>query len=136
MKRCALNTVSRSDAARMRRKLDALWSKAVRSAFGWRCIVCGGPATDAHHLRGKKSHPALRWEPLNGVALCRRHHNQIEANPKLVHVLLEHLPEHKKKYEETYTCLNGWKYQEDSIVKRIAEFNRAVEDTGLYSRDS
>jgi hypothetical protein len=31
-------------------------------------------AHDAHHVRGKKAFPALRWATFNGAALCRSCH--------------------------------------------------------------
>jgi predicted restriction endonuclease len=62
-------------------RASARWSLLVRRADRHRCQRCGedelslailGSWLDAHHIRGKKAHPALRYVVENGVSLCRR----------------------------------------------------------------
>jgi len=65
---------------RLRRATLTLWSRAVRAAAGGKCEVCGcadGSLNDkgnprrlnAHHIEDKACQ-ALRFDPMNGVALC------------------------------------------------------------------
>ncbi len=54
---------------RMRDICDALWSLAVRTAWGWKCAICGRGNVEAHHLI-PRGHTALRHVLKNGMALC------------------------------------------------------------------
>lgn len=60
---------------RLREMADALWSRAIRDDWANRCAVCGSTKTkvEAHHLVPRQ-HEATRYELLNGIALCARHH--------------------------------------------------------------
>lgn len=44
-----------------------------------RNYVCG------HHIKGKKAHPKLRWDPDNGICTCKaghtKHHTGIKMYP-------------------------------------------------------
>lgn len=62
---------------------DRAWSHAVRWLAMGVCEWpgCFRPATDAHHVFGKKAHPSLRYALDNGVALCRTHHVAAHADP-------------------------------------------------------
>lgn len=62
---------------------DAAWAKAVRAEYGDRCFhyFCLSPATDTHHIIGKKAHPRLRYDVENGLPMCRAHHNEAHARP-------------------------------------------------------
>lgn len=56
------------------KKLDDLWSQAVKIQAGCKCEYCGKiDRLNSHHIysRSKKS---TRWELLNGVCLCVAHH--------------------------------------------------------------
>ena len=65
-------------------RLDAAWAKDVREKYGDRCFHywCVNPATDTHHIVGKKAHPRLRYEVENGAPMCREHHDEAHARPK------------------------------------------------------
>lgn len=69
MKRTPLKRRSTTPRAKLKRKADALWSQAIRSAGA--CAKCG--ATDkqlhAHHLIGRRV-LATRWRLENGICLC------------------------------------------------------------------
>jgi len=54
-------------------KLDALWALKVKTRDGYVCQQCGGMASDAAHVYGRKN-MRLRFDPLNGIALCRSCH--------------------------------------------------------------
>lgn len=55
-------------------KCLALWSKIVRTNANHKCEWCGSPATEAHHMVAKKTCAALKFDVLNGVALCAKCH--------------------------------------------------------------
>lgn len=40
----------------------------------------GRPSLEAHHFKGKKAHPRLRYDVENGVSLCPRGHDWAHAN--------------------------------------------------------
>ena len=58
------------------KRLDDLWSKAVKARDGHKCVYCHGPGTESHHLI-RRSHKALRWDIRNGVTLCTVHHRLV-----------------------------------------------------------
>lgn len=70
--------------ARIRRRLFRLWSEKVQELHDNTCaisgikkgdVVDGVPAVlDAHHLEDRKMCAALRYDPLNGILLTKRHH--------------------------------------------------------------
>lgn len=70
--------------ARIRRRLFRLWSEKVQALHDNTCaisgikrgeVVDGVPAIlDAHHLEDRKMCAALRYDPLNGILLTKRHH--------------------------------------------------------------
>lgn len=53
------------------------WMQAVKRRDGWKCRMadqnCKG-RIEAHHILGWQSHPELRYQPNNGITLCRHHH--------------------------------------------------------------
>jgi hypothetical protein len=63
---------------------DREWSRVVRFVAGPLCEYadCTRPATDAHHIFGKKAHPLLRWTSVNGIGLCRPCHRAWHRFPK------------------------------------------------------
>ncbi len=46
---------------------------------GTKCVRCGRPATDQHHVRGKLG--PLRNDPRYKVPMCRKCHTWVHANP-------------------------------------------------------
>lgn len=60
--------------SKRRDPLLALWGKAVRAVWGETCLKCGRSAPqwkiDAAHILSRGAHPRLKYEPLNGIALC------------------------------------------------------------------
>jgi hypothetical protein len=57
-----------------RKKLDRLWSMAVRAKTDNQCIICGETErTNAHHLIPRQV-LKYRWNTSNGVPLCPKHH--------------------------------------------------------------
>ena len=65
--------------ASLRRTADDLWRKAVYQKHP-RCILCGRPASPAHHFFPKKLYGHLRYDLDNGISLCIechfRHHTR------------------------------------------------------------
>jgi hypothetical protein len=54
------------------------WRKAVYARDRWTCQDCGIHCKPgnivAHHIRGFKEYPELRYEPDNGITFCRKCH--------------------------------------------------------------
>ena len=69
----------------IRNRLMRLWVEKVRILHGDRCAVCGREYGDvdaagkscflnAHHIDSRTTNPRLRWDALNGILLCPKHH--------------------------------------------------------------
>jgi hypothetical protein len=56
--------------AMRKRHLIALWSKAVRKSWGGLCAICGKAGNQSHHYFGKKAHPSVMFEVINGIFCC------------------------------------------------------------------
>ena len=53
---------------------DRLFSQFIRNRDGWQCRICGEPYNlQCAHLVSRR-YRAIRFSPLNAVALCSRHH--------------------------------------------------------------
>jgi hypothetical protein len=58
----------------LKNKLDKAWSQVVKLQAGNKCEVCSGTENlNSHHIVGRRN-LRLRWEVLNGVCLCVKHH--------------------------------------------------------------
>jgi len=58
----------------LKKKLDKAWSQLVKLQAGNKCEVCGSTeALNSHHIVGRRN-LCLRWEVMNGVCLCVKHH--------------------------------------------------------------
>lgn len=52
------------------------WKKAVAEKYNTACIVCGSTQNNEyHHIYPFASHPHDRFDPDNGICLCKIHHN-------------------------------------------------------------
>ena len=69
----------------IRNRLMRLWVEKVRLLNGDRCAICGRAYGDvdsagkacflnAHHIDSRSTNPRMRWDALNGVLLCPKHH--------------------------------------------------------------
>lgn len=69
----------------IKNRLMRLWVEKVRSLGGDKCAVCGREYGDvdsagkecylnAHHIDSRNTNPRLRWDALNGILLCPKHH--------------------------------------------------------------
>lgn len=69
----------------IRNRLMRLWVEKVRALHGDRCAVCGRAYGDidaagktcflnAHHIDSRATNPRMRWDALNGILLCPKHH--------------------------------------------------------------
>lgn len=59
------------------------WHKAVKNRDGWKCKISNGDCSgrlEAHHILPWSSHPELRYEVNNGIALCHFHHPRKRAD--------------------------------------------------------
>lgn len=69
----------------IRNRLMRLWVEKVRLLHGDRCAICGRAYGDvngagktcflnAHHIDSRHTNARLRWDALNGILLCPKHH--------------------------------------------------------------
>ena len=69
----------------IRNRLMRLWVEKVRILHGDKCAICGREYGDvdaagktcflnAHHIDSRNTNPRLRWDALNGILLCPKHH--------------------------------------------------------------
>ncbi len=72
--------------AKIVKRLDALWSEAVKSRDNHRCRACFHTGTvEAHHLV-KRQHKATRWLLSNGITLCLFCHDHEHSNSPRIRV--------------------------------------------------
>ena len=64
--------------------LDGLVSHICLALYGYMCVSCGQPATDAHHWYRTKGAGGrrLRWNLVNLIPLCRECHTKTHAGEK------------------------------------------------------
>ena len=69
----------------IRNRLMRLWVEKVRKLHRDHCAICGRAYGDvdangktcflnAHHIDSRHTNPRLRWDALNGILLCPKHH--------------------------------------------------------------
>lgn len=94
---------------------DTIWSLAVRERDYNQCRLlfpgCMVYASDAHHIYGRV-HEHLRYELLNGIAVCRLCHNWIESND---HRTMEIMPDvlGPEQFDELVTLYNKFYRNKD-----------------------
>ena len=106
----------------LEKKLDILWSKAVKVIAGYRCEVCGrtGNRLNSHHFFGRRT-KGTRWDEKNGFCLCAGCHIlnasfSAHQTPSLFHEWAI-----KKRGEEWY----------ESLKERFQEFKKhSIEELG------
>ena len=52
------------------------WSKTIKKLGNGICAICNSKAEISHHLIYKSTEPKLSLNIGNGIALCRKHHNE------------------------------------------------------------
>lgn len=78
-----LTQKQRSDATKRQDRLDA--KAAKERANGWcelRLEGCYHYAQEMHHIRPRSTHPHLRHDQRNHIAVCRRCHQWCEQNKR------------------------------------------------------
>lgn len=60
-------------------RLYRMWSEVIKTTFHHKCAVCGEPDSkdhplNAHHIMPRQNFSGLRFDPLNGIALCPKCH--------------------------------------------------------------
>jgi len=55
-----------------------MWRDLVINACGGQCVICGRDSSICHHVKRWSKYPDLRYEPSNGVVLCKRHHALVD----------------------------------------------------------
>lgn len=58
---------------------DTLFSRYIRARDG-RCLKCGSPGPlECCHIFGRR-YRAVRWDPVNAIALCIPHHRDFDTD--------------------------------------------------------
>ena len=112
---------------RMRDMCDKLWSLAVRADWLNCCAVCGQVSgCEAHHLVPRE-HEATRYDLMNGISLCYRHHQaDKDLSPHMnaagwMDWLKTHHPERAQWYHEnrrpTFEGTKNPQYYIDTLMR-------------------
>lgn len=68
------------DKNRIEANRRAAWSYEVRERDGFACRLCGSTeGIEAHHIVPWDADPGQRFNPDNGITLCRLHHDRIHV---------------------------------------------------------
>ena len=91
--RCECNTcksitpvphIENIDKNRIEQNRRSAWAYEVRERDGFACRLCGSTeGIEAHHIVPWDADPAQRYNPENGITLCRIHHDRIHNWRKL-----------------------------------------------------
>ena len=70
----------------LKKKADNLWSELIMTQAGNKCEVCGEQGHDPHHFIARSRSSRLRWNPKNGIYLCRICHTKLHwhHDPQIV----------------------------------------------------
>ena len=69
---------------------DQLWKMVCRKYWGLTCDCCGEPAITFHHYVPKSRNGLLKFEPKNGIPICRNCHYTLHfsSSPPEIHRLI------------------------------------------------
>lgn len=99
------SALKKSELKKQNEKSKAKWEEVrtkVLERDNYKCVVCGKPATQVHHIHLRSKRRDLMYEMCNLVSLCDRHHNHQskdgleEVNRRIAeakHITLEQLLE-------------------------------------------
>ena len=99
------SVLKKSELKKQNEKSKAKWEEVrtkVLERDNYKCVVCGKPATQVHHIHLRSKRRDLMYEMCNLVSLCDRHHNHQskdgleEVNRRIAeakHITLEQLLE-------------------------------------------
>ena len=74
----------KENVKKLRKEADKLWKEIVLRNYQGKCFVCGSSfQVDAHHFVPRRVSLNLRYDPENGIALCRKCHTALhwKSNP-------------------------------------------------------
>ena len=82
-----VRAIAREQKERIRKSIIyKLWRETVYKRDDWTCQKCGARSgngheviLEAHHEKSYTKYPALRFEPSNGITLCRLCHRKISS---------------------------------------------------------
>lgn len=86
MKRTRLRPVSRKRRSETKARAEVRRVTFERAGYQcqarevWLDIECGGPL-DCHEIVARSAYPGGHLDPSNTLALCRRHHDAVDAEP-------------------------------------------------------
>ena len=60
---------------KLRNRCRKIWREKVLARWGSACVVCGATKLpNCHHIVPKEMFGILRYDPINSIVLCPRHH--------------------------------------------------------------
>jgi len=71
-----------------------LFRRKVRKRDGYKCKWPGCPERrnlHVHHLKVWSKNPLIRFNTLNGITLCKKHHDKIKGKEKIYEGLLRRM---------------------------------------------
>ena len=83
---------SQMNKKELQKELDKRWKVAVIKRWGLECF-CSERASSPHHYIPKSRSTLLRYDVLNGVPLCRKHHYLIHFshNPEEIRAISQEI---------------------------------------------
>jgi len=59
----------------LRNRAKKLWRQRVLERWNNKCVICGSTKLpNCHHIVPKETFILLRYDPINGIVLCPKHH--------------------------------------------------------------
>lgn len=72
--------IENADKDRILQNRRAAWAFEVKERDGFMCRLCGSTeGIEAHHIVPWDADPGQRFNPNNGITLCRLHHDRIHT---------------------------------------------------------
>jgi 5-methylcytosine-specific restriction endonuclease McrA len=112
--------------------LDKLWAQAIKQRDGYKCQKCGGVGTDPHHIFSRIN-KATRWNPQNGITLCRECHtgsNGLQRSMtkprRNIEVVLKHVGGEKELDELRLLAKGVYKSTLQELIDLESEYKKVV----------
>lgn len=113
--------------------LDKAWSLAVKTRDKFRCRVCLGEGTDAHHICHRGQNYGLRWDLCNGITLCRTCHDKadtLNGRKEIMNLVdSDYLEHNEAEFRLKHSFLNKMGMDEIEFKRlRLQELKKVIKD--------
>jgi hypothetical protein len=116
---------------KLRNKCKKLWREKVLARWGSACVVCGETKMpNCHHIIPKEMFPLLRYDPIDGIVLCPRHHKygkfSAHRNPLwFVDILISKMKPEDIEYLKT--MMNDPRNDTKVFVFNVEEYQKVLD---------